>query len=147
MDIEEIRIKAFLKLIRYAEHKRDDDGVYLIRYGCFTFSDTSKHPNISVEKWGYKSNAAGAYQFVKGTWDEARSKGIADDFSPSSQDKIARWKLETRGALQFVKSGDIEKAIEKLHKEWTSLPGARQQGITMAGAKKRFDQYVKEYSQ
>lgn len=145
MDIEEIRIRAFLKLIRYAEHKRDDDGVYYIRYGGETFTDTSKHPNITVKKWGYRSNAAGAYQIVKGTWDEAIHMGIADDFSQSAQDKIARWRLKKRGALPYVTSGDVEKAIKKLRKEWTSLPGAKQQGITMPEAQKRFDQYVNEY--
>jgi muramidase (phage lysozyme) len=48
----EINLKAFLKLIRFAEHKRDDDGVYYIVYGGSTFTDTSKHPNKAMTAWG-----------------------------------------------------------------------------------------------
>lgn len=147
MDIEEIRIKAFLKLIRYAEHKRDDDGVYFIAFGGSTFTDSSKHPGKLNQKWGKKSTSAGAYQIKKYVWEEARHKGIVDDFSPSSQDKLARWKLKTRKAHPYVVVGDFERAIPFLIEEWTSLPGGSEQAISMSEAKRRFEQYIKEYGQ
>lgn len=145
MDIREIRVKAFLKLIRYAEHKREDDGVYMIIFGGGGFTDMSKHPNKLVKKWGRKSTAAGAYQITKVTWDEAKHKGVANDFSRTSQDKIARWKFETKKAISHIEDGDIEQAIPHLRTTWTSLPGAKEAAISMTEAKKRFETYIKEY--
>ena len=67
-----VNVKAFLKLIRYAEHKRDDDRVYYLLYGGQqTFTDTSTHPDLAILAWGKRSTAAGAYQIRKATWDEA----------------------------------------------------------------------------
>lgn len=143
---KDINVKAFLKLIRFAEHKREDDGVYYVIFGGGTFSDTSKHPNKVVTRWGHTSSAAGAYQILHGTWEEAKKLGIMMDFTPASQDKFAIWKLNTRGALPFVEAGEVEKAIARCVKEWRSLPGATQSGIKMADAKAKFQQYVGEYS-
>lgn len=143
---KEINVKAFLKLIRYAEHKREDDGVYFVIFGGGTFSDTSKHPNKLVTRWGKTSTAAGAYQILNGGWEEAKKLGIIMDFTPASQDKFALWKLKTRGALPFVEAGDVEKAVARLRNEWTSMPGASQSDFKMADAKAKFQQYVGEYS-
>ncbi|MFC4160884.1 glycoside hydrolase family 24 protein [Chitinimonas lacunae] len=146
MDQKEVNLKAFLKLIRYAEHKREDNEVYTIMYGGGTFKDTSTHPNTLVRKWGKSSTAAGAYQILYGSWAEAKKLGIVNDFSPDAQDRFAIWKLKTRGAYPFVLEGDVEKAVEKLRKEWTSLPGASQSSFVMSDAKARFQRYVTEYS-
>lgn len=147
MTQEEINIKAFLKLIRYAEHYREDDEVYYLLYGGKEkFTDTSQHPNKLIRAWGRSSTAAGAYQILKATWDEAKKKGIVSDFTPASQDKIALWKIQTRGAMNFVKTGDVEKAVAALRNEWTSLPGASQSKMKMDEAKERFNKYVAEYS-
>lgn len=143
-----INTRAFLKLIRYAEHKREDDEVYYLLFGGKEkFTNTSTHPDLKMKAWGTTSTAAGAYQILSGTWKGAKKDGIISDFTPASQDKLARWKLKTRGALQYVEAGDVEKAIAKLRNEWTSLPGASQSHMAMSEAKKRFEKYVKEYSQ
>jgi lysozyme len=145
MDQSEINISAFLKLLRYCEHRRDSDSVYLTMYGGGSFTDTSAHPNKAVTKWGKTSTAAGAYQILYGTWKEAKDKGIVSDFSPESQDKLARWKLKTRGALELVKAGDVEGAVGKLRNEWTSLPGANESALGMDQAKQRFALYQKDF--
>lgn len=144
MEDELINVRAFLKLIRYAEHERDDDGVYMILYGGATFTGVAEHPNKAVTKWGHTSNAAGAYQILYSTWAEAKKKGIVLDFSRASQDILAVKKLHSRGAYAFVVAGDVENAIPKLRNEWTSLPGAKQSKMTMEAGKQRFAQYVKE---
>jgi lysozyme len=144
MDQAEINIRAFLKLIRFFEHHRDGDNVYYTLYGGGSFTDTTTHPNQPVTKWGRTSTAAGAYQILYGTWKEAKDKGIVADFTPESQDKLARWKLKTRGALELVKAGDVEGAVPKLRNEWASLPGATQSAFNMEEAKQRFALYQKE---
>lgn len=143
---QEINIRAFLKFIRYAEHRREDNSVYYRIYGNkLTFSDISKHPNVRVVAWGRTSTAAGAYQILYSTWQEAVEKGIVRDFTPLSQDKIALWKLRTRHALSHVQRGEIDRAIPFLRKEWTSMPGAAESKMTMNQAKLLFNKYVMEY--
>ena len=85
-----INVKAFLKLIRYAEHKREDDGVYYVLYGGQqTFTDTSTHPlEKPIIAWGRPSTAAGAYQIRNPTWKGAKAAGVASDFTPTSQVKL-----------------------------------------------------------
>lgn len=146
MDAKEINVKAFLKLIRYAEHGREDEGVYFLLYGGKeTFTNIRRHPNKRIKAWGMTSTAAGAYQILYKTWNGAKADGIVFDFSPSSQDKLAVWKLKTRGALGFVEAGDVENAVAKLRNEWTSLPGASQSHMKMNEARQLFEKYVKEY--
>lgn len=143
---QEINVKAFLKFIRYAEHKREDDLVYYQIFGNKqTFSDTSKHPNILVHAWGRSSTAAGAYQILYKTWKEAMEKGIVRDFTPASQDAIAIWKLKSRHAITYVQAGDVEKAIPLLRKEWTSMPGAAESNMTISDAKQLFKKFAAEY--
>ena len=144
MASSEINVKAFLKLIRFAEHKRDDDGIYYILYGGSTFTDTSKHPNKAMTAWGRTSTAAGAYQILYRTWKEAFDQGLVSDFTPASQDLIARHKLKTRKALKSVEAGNIEDAIGYLRSEWTSVPGATQSNFSITDARKKFNQYVAE---
>jgi muramidase (phage lysozyme) len=68
MSDEEVNVAAFLKPIRHAEHKSDDDRVYFLLYGGQqSFVDTSKHPNKAITAWGQTSTAAGAYQILYST--------------------------------------------------------------------------------
>lgn len=145
--LEPLHVKAFLKLIRYAEHKREDDQVYFLLFGGKEkFSDMTAHPNRKMKAWGTQSTAAGAYQILYGTWKEAKAKGIVFDFSPASQDKLAMWKLKTRGAIKYIEDGDVENAVARLRNEWSSLPGASQSHMEMDEAKTLFKKYVKELS-
>lgn len=147
MTPEEINVAAFLKLIRYAEHKTDSDDVYFLLYGGRErFTDVSKHPNKLISAWGRKSTAAGAYQILYPTWKEAKDKGIVLDFSKASQDKLATAKLTSRHAMGYVQKGDLKNAIPLLRNEWASLPGASQSDLSMEKAQKLFDGYVAELS-
>ena len=124
-----VNVKAFLKLIRYAEHGNESDRVYYKLYGGKReFTDTSTHPlEEPIEAWGRKSTAAGAYQILNGTWYEANKRGIASDFTPFSQDKIAIWLIQTKGAMQYVMSGNVEEVITRMRGTWSSLPGGSRQ--------------------
>lgn len=122
---EQANIAAFLKVIRYAEGTTGANG-YRTIYGGSLFTDMSDHPR---QLKCYNSNgkricsdAAGAYQFLSTTWDEVAAKLGLTDFSEKSQDAGAVQKLEDRGALDYVLSGDFENAIKKCAKEWASLP-------------------------
>ena len=66
--------RALLNTIRYAEGtwKQGQEG-YRSLYGGGRFSSLERHPEIVVVK-RYTSAAAGAYQFLPGTWGEASRK-------------------------------------------------------------------------
>lgn len=147
MSLDEARVAAMLKLIRFAEHQNERDDVYFLLYGGRQrFADTRRHPNRAITAWGHTSTAAGAYQILYPTWKEAFDKGQVNDFTKASQDKLARLKLQSRGALKLVQDGEIERAITLLRSEWTSLPGAKQSKMRMTEARALFDRYVTEFS-
>lgn len=128
-------VRAMLAVIRKGEGTSDSDGYRRI-FGGQLFSSFLDHPRILVKKSGYKSTAAGAYQFLSSTWDETRAKMKLKDFSPASQDLAALGRIAARGALDDVIAGRFVAAINKLGKEWASLPGSPygQPTQTFAGA-------------
>lgn len=141
-EIGSANVQAFLKLIRFAEHYPDtSDNFYDTLYGGGRFVGYVTHPNTAVMKWGHKSTAAGAYQILYLTWEEAKKKGIVTDFTPASQDKLAFAKLRSRGALGAVCDGKLADAFVLLRNEWTSLPGAKQTRMTIEGGKAAFVSY------
>jgi muramidase (phage lysozyme) len=69
---------------------------YDVMYGGEKFEDFSKHPNrakliTSGPNKGKFSTAAGRYQFIHSTWEEAKNTLGLPDFSPESQDRAAWW--------------------------------------------------------
>ena len=120
-------VQAFLKMIRYAEGTSGPNG-YRTLFGGGLFESYDTHPRIRVcAQLGSRqlcSTAAGAYQILSGTYDDARRGAGVNDFTPESQDKLAVELIRRRGALAMVVAGDFDSAVQKCRKEWASLPGA-----------------------
>lgn len=116
--------RALLNTIRYAEGTwigGSHEG-YRVLYGGGRFADLSRHPEITVHR-RYSSAAAGAYQFLPGTWKEAAARLNLADFKPTSQDQAALYLVEKRGALhQFDREGLSPAVLARLASEWASLP-------------------------
>lgn len=118
-------IKAFLRVIRYAEGTDSQDG-YQIQYTGTRFYNFIDHPRVArcgnIRGRSVCSTAAGAYQFLETTWDDvAYSIGVSD-FSPASQDRGAMELIYRAGAMGDIESGNIAKAIGKLAPVWASFP-------------------------
>jgi len=118
-------VRSLLNTIRYAEGTPGEAG-YRTMFGGGKF-DTSKgwkHPDTVVRTPGYASAAAGAYQFLPGTWQgTAKALGLPG-FDPKSQDLAALYLIDKkRGALDpFLKGEKFGTVINKLAPEWSSLP-------------------------
>lgn len=111
-------LTAFLMLIRWCEGTDGPQGYNTI-FGYKYFSSFADHPRINNQG----STAAGAYQFLAGTWDECRLILGLKDFSPASQDKAAIYLIDKkRKALNDVKEGRLSDAIQKCALEWASMP-------------------------
>lgn len=120
------KIKAFLDTIAWAEGTLRPDG-YRMQFTGATFSSFADHPRrvICSTSYGQKrcSNAAGRYQFLDTTWDEVAKKLNIENFSPQAQDVVAIELIKIENALEDVKAGRFETAIEKVANRWASLPG------------------------
>lgn len=132
-------VKAFLALIRETEGTAKESNPYAVCYGySHVIRDFSDHPYFTGE-WmgktlpdsmcrnvglspGCKSTAAGAYQFIRSTWDNIRKGYGLKNFSPVYQDQAAIYLLKQRGAYDLIVSGKIESALKKASAEWASLP-------------------------
>jgi muramidase (phage lysozyme) len=124
-------VQKMLRTIGQAEGTIGDKiaDPYRVGFGGSKIESLDAHPNVLVDFTQTdgkknKTSAAGAYQFLKSTWDEeARELGLKD-FSPRSQDLAAINRLSKRGALDDVLSGRMDAAVAKLGAEWASLPSS-----------------------
>lgn len=123
LDLDHPNVRAFLKMIRAGEGTADPLG-YSRLFGGGQFASYADHPRIYRPFGKTTTSAAGAYQFLAGTWDEAAAALGLADFSPPSQDLAAVWLIRRRGALADVKAGRFNEAVRKCAKEWASLPGS-----------------------
>lgn len=128
--LEQFRVtpegQKLLKTIQYAEGTLGPDP-YRIMFGGGKFSDLSKHPDTVISKGGYKSAAAGAYQFMPGTFGTYASRLGLPDFGPRSQDlaalALAQEKLMPLGGLASLKKeGFSPRVSAALSPAWASFP-------------------------
>lgn len=102
---------------------------YNVMFGGGKFSDLSRHPDKVISSpGGYSSAAAGAYQFMPGTWEEVKNKLGLTDFGPQSQDLAMLYKVRQRslpigGLAAITKAGTLTPEIQAaLAPEWASFP-------------------------
>jgi lysozyme len=118
------RRQALLNTIRYAEGtwKQGSREGYHTLYGGGRFASLARHPEIVVVK-RYTSAAAGAYQFLPGTWREASRRLQLASFQPANQDQAALYLVDRRGVLDAIdRDGLTPNAMAVLAKEWASFP-------------------------
>lgn len=137
----ELNARAFMTVVRIGEasskKKISDKPLdYNITYGTETFDSYEKHPRKSATQSGITSTAAGAYQFMPGTWDMVNSIEKQKDFSPESQDRAFLLRVEIVnddalvgvankaciGVLDDLYNGNIEAVASKLSGIWKPLP-------------------------
>jgi len=104
---------------------------YNVMFGGGRFKDFSKHPDKVIRSSsGLASAAAGAYQFMPGTWQNVQQSLGLSDFGPQSQDigmlKLARDRLLPLGGLSAItKANTLTPEIQAaLAPEWASFPTA-----------------------
>ena len=117
--------RGLLAMIRTGEGTAGPQG-YRTKFGGSTF-DTSKgwsHPDQVVNSGGYSSAAAGAYQFLPGTWQGAKKALGLKSFDPDSQDLAALYLAKQRGAIDALQKPGVKlvDVMDKLAPEWASIP-------------------------
>lgn len=116
--------QRILAVLRYAEGTGGAKNPYAVAFGGGTLSDLSRHPDTVFKG---RSAAAGAYQFLPGTWQShAKALGLGS-FGPRDQDLAAlrgiRNRLMPLGGLAVLeKEGFSPRVSAALAPEWASLP-------------------------
>lgn len=119
--------RRWLNTISFAEgtwDARSGQPRYAITFGYQPIGDLSKHPDRVVKSGGYASAAAGAYQFMPGTWAGVQQKLRLPDFGPVSQDLGALQLIRARG-VNPDKDPITPQTLAKLAPEWASIPTLR----------------------
>jgi muramidase (phage lysozyme) len=121
-------LRAFLAVIRACEGTVGDEG-YRALFGWRpgngkVFDSFADHPRKRIPYGDTYTTAAGAYQMLASTYDDAKAHTGVTDFSPESQDRCAVYLIQRRGALDDVNAGRLRAAISKTNREWASLPGS-----------------------
>jgi lysozyme len=127
--LSEQNIAAFLASIRAAEGTGGPNGYYTL-FGGDYFLEIDTHP--AVRTYGEflapgvqdYTTAAGAYQITFTTWRRLAAKLGLTDFSPATQDLMARELIREAGALGLVQAGRFDAAVSRVNGTWASLPGA-----------------------
>lgn len=115
--------RQWLNLISYAEGTwRGNQPGYNVMFGGGTFNDLSRHPDrvIRTPSFPRGSAAAGAYQFMPGTWSEVSRQLGLRDFSPASQDLAALQLIRRRGV--DPNTPITRESVARLAPEWAALP-------------------------
>jgi len=130
-------VDALMHVIRVHESANRYNATYSDNTTGFYITDFSDHP--ANKGWrgvvlpdhfcrgagfgpGCVSTAAGAYQFIKPTWNRLKTKYGFPDFSNGSQDAAAYALLEEIGAVEMAQVGDVEGALRVASKQWASMP-------------------------
>lgn len=123
-------VQRYLGMLRQAEGTAQYADPYRVAGGgSVTLPDLTQYRRIPwnfTETTGKKnrSTAAGAYQFINDTWNDAASALGLGDFAPQSQDMAAVYLLQKSGSLDDVRAGNFAAAVAKDNKTWASLPGS-----------------------
>lgn len=121
-------LAAFLAMIRSAEGTNGPSGYYTLFGGQF-FLELDTHPAVrtygefvTAGKQDY-TTAAGAYQITYTTWKRLAAKLGVDDFGQATQDAMAVELIREAGALDAVRAGRFDNAVQLVSAIWASLPG------------------------
>jgi muramidase (phage lysozyme) len=127
-----VPVRAFLDVIAFAE---GTDGSYNMSYGGKLFSGFADHPRTwRASPWGTPgvgSDAAGRYQFLSTSWDEARQALKLKDFSPANQDRAAAYLMKRNSGATYERvkfseqRANFNAAVASLSYVWASLPPQR----------------------
>lgn len=130
-------VQRLLRSIRYAEGT-DTTGTrgydaYRVMFGGGLAPNLTRHPDKVIRAGGHSSAAAGAYQFMPGTWQGVMNRlgpenfPVGRQFNPEAQDiaavHLARERLLPIGGLAALDRAGLTPEISNLlSPEWAAFP-------------------------
>jgi muramidase (phage lysozyme) len=126
MALKDPEVQRLLHAIRQAEFNsrslvdKYESEAYWLGYGFVRLDTLEDHP--ALLNGSNRQQYSGAYQIGRNSWLRAKNAMGLTNFSPHSQDLYAVWIIDKRGQLDNVMSGNWEKALPQLSREWASIP-------------------------
>lgn len=140
---------ALLAVIRTGEGtwlRGSDDGYRVLVGGTLLPLPLVRHPHTIVRlRPGLASSAAGAYQFLSGTWRDLASRANLPDFGPTSQDAAALVLIhELRADPTEHQDAPLSVLLRRINRTWASMPGSPygQRTKSLAVLSRRFDEQL-----
>lgn len=100
-----------------------EGGDYNKLVGGKSFDGFDKHPGIvGMKTKDGPSTAAGRYMITGTTFKDVGGKNSIQDFSPDSQDRMFTALLARNNALDDVRKGDFDTAMQKIGGTWQGVP-------------------------
>ena len=127
------------RVIFYGEGTMGEKG-FTTQYGGGQIKDLSKHPDQVITAGDYSSTAAGKFQFLTPTWNEAKNALGLKDFSKESQLKAGRYLIQEKRGVNpdklYKTKEEFKDVMDALAPEWASLPysGVNDQGFGRGGS-------------
>jgi muramidase (phage lysozyme) len=157
-----IEARALLDTIADSESAYPGGDPYKVLYGGRVAQSFTDHPRqymqiVAGPNIGQKTSAAGRYQYLERSWNEASSALSLPDFSPASQDKAASWDAQRiyraktgRDLVTDIREADGDpKRLEDIGRGisgwWTSLPGGIEPNEATKSFGERFAQNLSYY--
>ncbi|MFY9990830.1 MAG: hypothetical protein WAL40_07270 [Rhodoplanes sp.] len=154
--------RALLDTIAGSESAYPGRDPYKVIYGGRVAETLTDHPRqyfqiVAGPNTGQKTSAAGRYQYLERSWDEASTALGLPDFSPASQDKAAFWEAQRtyraktgRDLVTDIRdaNADPEKLAligRGISSWWTSLPGGIEPNNATSSFGDRFAQNLLYY--
>jgi muramidase (phage lysozyme) len=132
-DLQIPEVKAFLDTISQSEGAGFHTVLSTDRFPTGRLApDISQFPNRGPDN---RKTASGAYQIQEDVYDDLASQMGLQGFGPETQRLMAAQLLQravggvpgTESALEALRRGDYDKAIEASRFTWTSLPGGKEE--------------------
>lgn len=127
--------QAFLDMIAYSEIGEKllqiSDNGYNVIVGStpskpILMTSYKDHPRKLIKLSDkLSSTAAGRYQLLSRYWDYYKTFLQLKDYSPASQDSVALQQIKERRAIDDIKAGRFEEAVNKVSNIWASLPNSQ----------------------
>jgi lysozyme len=146
-ELKDPRVQAILDAITFAEGTWDSKNkkrIYDMGFGGTRFNSLDKHPDTVYKG---RSTAAGAYQFLTPTWNNAANTFGFKDFKPEAQDIAALLLLRERskdegGINLYKQKGLTPETIALLAGEWASFPKLNGQSAYSNQSVKKADDII-----
>ena len=123
--LEKPQVRAFLDVIAFAEGTDKTDDARQTGYNTM-YGGNEANPKLMPDLYDHPKSraAAGRYQAVGATWDEAKSLLGLFDMTPESQDIFAVYAIfkKREKVLTFLENNDFPNAVDAGSLEWASFP-------------------------
>jgi len=151
-DLRRPEVRAFLDAVSVME-----GAGYHTLFGDSRYPQGRLAPDLSFfpnRKAANTKSASGAFQIQRRTYDGLAQQMGLSGFDPRVQDLMAAQLLQNANggvvgqtsALEFLREGKFDAAVDRANKTWTALPGGEESRGTLEEMRAIYEERLKRYT-